>query len=322
MRKYKKKSKKKGADASKNQPVLMILIGVMVFGTLAYGFLFSKPPRNESGPLPAFTQPPNNAFQIPNITLRHNPTNGTTITQMIWGRPVQFPVSHNETHIMVDTNPPLAGKTLIFNITLLNISKGSGTSPAVEEGDTVQVEYTGYLEDGEVFDSSLGGPPLEFVVGDGSMIKGFDEAVRGMEINQTKTGTIPPEDAYGPHDPARVQLIPILQVIPKRMVVTFPMVFQLPTERFEEMFATAPTVGEVLFVSELHANVKVLAAGENVTLQTLLAPGDIWQHPSLPWNSTVLWVLANELEIEHNVKAGETYQFPGMPWNTTVVAVG
>lgn len=67
----------------------------------------------------------------------------------------------------------------------------------VQEGDEIKVHYTGKLEDGTVFDSSRERDPLQFKVGSGMMIKGFDEAVRGMEIGDSKTANIKSEEAYG-----------------------------------------------------------------------------------------------------------------------------
>ena len=58
---------------------------------------------------------------------------------------------------------------------------------AVKNGDTVRVHYTGRLETGEVFDTSEDGEPLEFTVGSGEVIPGFEEAVRGMEVGGTRT---------------------------------------------------------------------------------------------------------------------------------------
>jgi len=68
---------------------------------------------------------------------------------------------------------------------------------AAKKGDTVRVHYIGKLTDGTQFDSSEGRDPLEFKIGSGMVVKGFDEAVLGMELNETKTVTIPPEKAYG-----------------------------------------------------------------------------------------------------------------------------
>ena len=62
----------------------------------------------------------------------------------------------------------------------------------------VKVHYTGTLDDGSVFDSSEGREPLAFTVGDGNLIPGFENAVLGMKVDETKKVTIPSEQAYGP----------------------------------------------------------------------------------------------------------------------------
>ena len=67
----------------------------------------------------------------------------------------------------------------------------------VAAGDIISVEYTGRLSNGEVFDSSEGRAPLEFVAGGGQMIPGFDEAVLGMRLDEEKTVEIPAAEAYG-----------------------------------------------------------------------------------------------------------------------------
>lgn len=68
-----------------------------------------------------------------------------------------------------------------------------------KSGDTVRVHYKGNLEDGTVFDSSEGRDPLEFTIGGGQIIPGFDQAVVGMSPGDTKTEHIPCDQAYGPH---------------------------------------------------------------------------------------------------------------------------
>ncbi|NVK28218.1 MAG: peptidylprolyl isomerase [Flavobacteriia bacterium] len=67
----------------------------------------------------------------------------------------------------------------------------------VKTNDKVRVHYTGKLNDGQIFDSSVDREPLEFTVGTGMMIPGFDKAVEGMEVNEKKTVTLKPEEAYG-----------------------------------------------------------------------------------------------------------------------------
>jgi peptidylprolyl isomerase len=67
-----------------------------------------------------------------------------------------------------------------------------------KNGDTVKVHYRGRLENGRVFDTSQGGPPLGLKIGTGKLIPGFEKAIIGMKIGNTKTITILPEEAYGP----------------------------------------------------------------------------------------------------------------------------
>lgn len=74
-----------------------------------------------------------------------------------------------------------------------------------KSGDTVKVHYTGKLaDDGTVFDSSEGRDPLEFAIGEGQIIPGFEQAVIGMAEGESKTVEIPSEEAYGPHRPEMV----------------------------------------------------------------------------------------------------------------------
>jgi len=74
----------------------------------------------------------------------------------------------------------------------------------IEEGNTVKVHYTGKLNDGTVFDSSKEREPLEFKVGEGQVIPGFEQTVVGMKVGQSKIVTIPMADAYGPYNEQQV----------------------------------------------------------------------------------------------------------------------
>lgn len=66
-------------------------------------------------------------------------------------------------------------------------------------GDVVKVHYTGKLRDGTVFDTSVGGEPLEFTLGRGQIMPAFEEAILGMSPGDSKTFEVPAEEAYGPY---------------------------------------------------------------------------------------------------------------------------
>ena len=78
----------------------------------------------------------------------------------------------------------------------------------VKKGDKVKVHYHGRLNNGETFDKSEGRDPLEFEVGSGSVIKGFDDGVTGMAVGEKKTINIPSDEAYGPRNPDMVIEMP------------------------------------------------------------------------------------------------------------------
>lgn len=79
----------------------------------------------------------------------------------------------------------------------------------VDKGLLVAVEYVGKLKNGEEFDNSKSHGPIQFVVGNGQVIPGFDKAVIGMKIGDKKKFTIPKTEAYGDVNPALVQVVPL-----------------------------------------------------------------------------------------------------------------
>jgi peptidylprolyl isomerase len=94
-------------------------------------------------------------------------------------------------------------RIIIIAILLLGALLISGCNLAlgtaqVKNGNTVQVNYTGKLADGTVFDTSVGRTPLEFTLGKGEIIPGFEKAVLGMKVGEKKTVNIPANEAYGP----------------------------------------------------------------------------------------------------------------------------
>lgn len=94
-----------------------------------------------------------------------------------------------------------------------------------KSGDTVRIHYTGKLDDGTQFDSSSGRDPLEFALGSGQVIPGFDAAVEGMAIGDSKSVAINPDQAYGQRHDQLVQEVP-KSTLPDDMEATVGMQLQ------------------------------------------------------------------------------------------------
>ena len=114
------------------------------------------------------------------------------------------------------------GLSMVF---IALVAVGCLESPKAKKGDKVAVDYLGTLEDGTVFDTSIkeeaekakmparpSYEPLEFTVGAGQMIKGFDEGVVGMGVGEEKTITIPPAEAYGEYQEGALTQVPVSQL--------------------------------------------------------------------------------------------------------------
>lgn len=107
---------------------------------------------------------------------------------------------------------------------------------AIKQGDTIKVDYTGILDDGTVFDSSEGKEPIQFKVGEGKVIKGFDDAVQGMEVGQEKEFKIPSKEAYGEQNDKLLQKIP-RDKIPGKIELKKGAVLKLQTKEGPEIGA-------------------------------------------------------------------------------------
>jgi peptidylprolyl isomerase len=115
---------------------------------------------------------------------------------------------------------------------------------AVEKGNTIKVEYEGKLEDGTIFDSSeKQGQPLQFEAGNGKVVKGFDEAVLGMELNEEKEITLTPENAYGSRKEEMVIKLPRSQ-FPQDKELKKGMMFIMGTPQGHQLPAVIMDAGE------------------------------------------------------------------------------
>lgn len=101
-------------------------------------------------------------------------------------------------------------------IVALLVVLGGSMGKTIKEGSKVKLHYTGTLDDGTVFDSSKDKIPLEFVVGGGQVIKGFEQGVVGMKAGEKKTIHITSDNAYGAYNPANIGEYP-KDKVPKEM---------------------------------------------------------------------------------------------------------
>ncbi|MCL6705581.1 peptidylprolyl isomerase [Pseudomonas sp. R2.Fl] len=98
-----------------------------------------------------------------------------------------------------------------------------------QTGDTVRIHYIGTLTDGTQFDTSVGGDPLQFQLGSGQIIPGLEQGIDGMSLGEKQRLVIAAVDAYGEHDPRKVQQVP-RSVIPA----------DVPLERGVQLQAQTP----------------------------------------------------------------------------------
>lgn len=110
-------------------------------------------------------------------------------------------------------------------------------------GDTVRINYVGTLNDGQMFDSSEGRDPLEFVVGSGQIIKGLDSAIPGMTVGDKKTVNVPCDEAYGQTNPDARQAVPREQ-IPADIPVEVGTQLQMQTPQGQVVPVTVADVSE------------------------------------------------------------------------------
>lgn len=145
----------------------------------------------------------------------------------------------------------------------------------VESGVFVSVDYTGTLENGDVFDTSNGRQPLEVQVGSGSVLPGFEAALMDMSPNETKTFTLSPEEAYGHRDDTRMHGFPKSE-IPAGMEPEVGQVLMLSTPQGRQIPARVESIDDEKVTFDLNHplagqsltfEVKVVGISETATQQ-------------------------------------------------------
>lgn len=316
--------------SERNRVAVLVIIAVLILGSVASGVVsnfFSAPSpkktKTEEKPLEE------NLTSAGVIKIRHLVNNTTVFTPIGVQR-----IYTNGTHIFIDMNHPLANKTLIFNITLLDARRNGTPVEVAQEGDEVTVDYIGWLENGEVFDTSIEAiaknksipkaevfrehsyQPITFILGSGDLLPGFERAIVGMRVNESIEVLVPPEDGYGYYSKDLVQIIPIEEEIPKRMLLK--RFIEISTRNFPE---SSFEKGDVIPIPGTGINATVISVNnDSIILELMLKLGDV-VNTGLPFNSTVVGIYPEAIEVEHNVKPGMVVHFRNLPWNSTIVAV-
>lgn len=181
----------------------------------------------------------------------------------------------------------ILGLALLIGVAVLLASCSQPTSTTntssgiVQAGDTVSVDYVGSFTNGTVFDSSAIHGPLNITVGSHQVIPGFENALLGMKVNQTKTITLPPAQAYGEYNASRVVTVPLAN-------------FGQDPSNYTGRYITVTTAtGQPLQAKVVSVNETASVA--NQTNQTNATPGTVTldlNHPlagkTLVFNITVL----------------------------------
>lgn len=221
-------------------------------------------------------------------------------------------------------------KRLIILVIALLLLSGCVEQKTVKIGDNISVDYTGSLTNGKVFDTSIESiakeynlstpdtdyKPLQFTVGKGKVIKGFDEGVVGMKVGESKTLTIPPEKGY-PKDPQLIQTVPIIQNVPTTR--SFPKAFEIPVGQFDKIFGYHK-IGEDVKIPDTNINLTIQSiTTSNVSVSYNLNVGNYVSQ--LPWNETVIKIDDKNITTKSAVKKNDIIQLKGAPWTTTVIDV-
>lgn len=130
---------------------------------------------------------------------------------------------------------------------------------AIKDGDTVRVHYTGTFDDGEVFDSSREREPLEFTIGDESLISGFEEALIGHEKGDRFTVTVPCDEAYGERLDELMMEVP-LNDVPDNIKPEVGMMLQIATDDGDMEVEIVDITDKVVVLDANHP-----LAGEDLT---------------------------------------------------------
>lgn len=208
--------------------------------------------------------------------------------------------------------------TILITLILLTILITSCSTPiVVEEGDTISVLYVGSLENGTVFDTNIiakaqkagiynsqrNYEPLTFTVGSGQMIQGFENTVKGMELEQTKTVIIPPTEAYGKYDSNKVVKTPSKEELDR--IMTLDNTLNIPAS---SLLALDPKVGVGYEFTDNDMDYKIVEEkGDTFVVKMIPKVGQTIALPNVAWEGTIISETENEITVRQDPVLNKVY---------------
>jgi FKBP-type peptidyl-prolyl cis-trans isomerase 2 len=206
----------------------------------------------------------------------------------------------------------------------------------VKNGDSISVDYVGSIEGGKVFDTSIESvarqndiynqgkkyQPLNFTVGKGQVMKGFDEGVIAMKAGDTKTITIPPEKGYGLINPSKISTYPIIQSFP--VTTTMPSVLVIPADQFKTLFGQNHSIGDIIKIPNSNTNTNMTVKNistTNVSMSYDLVVGNKIYQRGAPWNWTVVTIDGKNIKIRADLNKNDVVHLQDAFWNSTVIDI-
>jgi len=203
-------------------------------------------------------------------------------------------------------------------ILLLCIVLLTACSQSVKDGDSIKVWYSGRLENGEIFDTNIVDvaksenifnenrkyEPLEFVVGKGQVISGFEDGVIGMKIGEKNKITISPEKGYGEYDKKRIVELDRNQYLNRTAKISKKVT--LSPAQFESYFKEKPELNKIYNPEKIPWKYKVLSIDEEMVIsEAQIKVGEKYNLPGTEWNSEVISISKEEVVFRQDPKSGQ-----------------
>lgn len=217
---------------------------------------------------------------------------------------------------------------IVLLVIPLLLTTGCTKKKVAEAGDTVQVSYIGSFENGTVFDTNLvvvakeaniysptkSYEPLNFTIGEGSTIKGFEDALIGMHEGEVKSVVLPPNKAYGKELPMKIATIPLQKVIPRYVLVD--RTINIDSIKFFGEHENA-VVGDRITEGKQKYTVEKVNATD-VTLKIDSEIGDNLTLPNTKWQSVIINMSNDSMLVEQRPKNGTVIQSAIGPFRVTI----